>query len=253
MKKSAVLAVLLALAGVMVIYQNYSASATRRRPQNQPRQPTRQDKREQSRAVYKGTGNAHDHKLREVAAQAEGDVRVEIGIGLPAFTPYARAFELREFLRNRACDADAIVVGTVGTQASRLTEDESFIYTDNELKVEDVIKGNSLAAVNVGNSITVMRAGGTLRLSGRTVVAEHKAARPLKVGKRYLLFLTFLPDRGAYVADNISYELDGDKIHKLTGAQLHAELESGNDARRMIEEVRAAGGECGDTEGSQQP
>lgn len=253
MKKSAVLAVLLALAGVMVIYQNYSASATKRRPQNQPQRPGRQDKREQSRTVYKGTGNAHGQKLREVAAQAEGDVRVEVGLGLPVFTPQSRPFELREFLRNRACDADAIVVGTVGTQASRLTEDESFIYTDNELKVEEVIRGNPLAAVNVGERITVMRTGGALRLNGRTVVAEYKAAKPLRAGKRYLLFLTFLPDRGAYVADNITYELHGDKIHKLTEEKLHAELESGNDARRLIEEVRAAGGGCGDTEGSPQP
>ena len=247
MKKSAILAALLALASVMVIYQNYPATATRRQAQNQPK---KQDKREQSRAVYKGLGNSHGQKIREVVAQAKGDVRIETEIGLPVFNPFAQPFNLQEFLRGRSCDADAIVTGTVNRQVSQLTEDESFVYTDNELKVEEVIKENPHGAINVGDCIMVARTGGTIRLSGRTVIAEYKAAKPLKVGNRYLLFLTFLPDRAVYAADNITYQLHGDKIHKLTEEKLNEGLESGSDVKRLIDEVRAAAASsCGTTEG----
>jgi len=205
------------------------------------RQQKRQQKQEQSRAVYRGLLNPHSEKIPEIAAAAKGDLRIEKEIGLPTFTPNSNAtFDLKNFLSNRACDADAIVVGTVKGQTSNLTEDESFIYTVNELKVETVLKNNSTQAITPGEVISAIRSGGTIQINGRKIVAEFKGSQTLEPGKSYLLFLTFIPEKGTYVADNISYQLKNDKIVKLTKQQLEPALESGNNANSFISSVRAA-------------
>jgi hypothetical protein len=207
----------------------------------QQRQQKRQQKQEKSRAVYRGLLNPHSKKIPEIAAATKEDVRIEKEIGLPVFTPNSKAaFNLKKFLSNRVCDADAIVVGTVTGQTSRLTEDESFIYTVNELKVETVLKNNSTQAINPSEVISAIRTGGTIQLNGRKIVAEFKGSKTLEPGQSYLLFLTFIPEKGLYVADNISYQLKNDKIVKLTEQQLESALESGNSASSFISSVRAA-------------
>ena len=207
----------------------------------QQRQQTRQQKQEQSRAVYRGLLNPHSDKIPEIAATAKEDLRIEKDIGLPVFTPNSKAsFNLKDFLSNRACDADAIVVGTVKGRTSSLTEDESFIFTVNELKVETVLKNNSTQAIEPGEVISAIRSGGTIQLNGRKIVAEFKGSKTLEPGQNYLLFLTFIPEKGLYVADNISYQLKNDKIVKLTEQQLEPALESGNNTQSFISSVRAA-------------
>lgn len=208
---------------------------------SQQREQKRHQKKEQSRAVYRGLLNPHSDKIPEIAAAAKEDLRIEKDIGLPVLTPNSKAaFNLKTFLSSRGCDADAIVVGTLKGQTSSLTEDESFIYTVNELKVETVLKNNSTQPINPGEVISALRSGGTIQLNGRKIVAEFKGNKTLEPGQNYLLFLTFIPEKGLYVADNISYQLKNEKIVKLTSQQLEPELESGNNANSFISSVRAA-------------
>ena len=207
----------------------------------QLRQQKRQQKQEQSRAVYRGLLNPHSDKIPEIAAAAKEDLRIERDIGLPVFTPNSKAaFNLKNFLSSRSCDADAILIGTVKGQTSSLTEDESFIYTVNELKIETVLKNNSTQVITPGEVISAIRSGGTIQLKGRKVVAESRGVRTLEPGQNYLLFLTFIPEKGLYVADNISYQLKNEKIVKLTEQQLEPAFESGNNANSFISSVRAA-------------
>ena len=203
-------------------------------------QQNRQQKRERSRAVYRGLLNPHSDKIPEIAATAKEDVRMEKDIGLPVFDPFAKPFNLQNFLGNAACYADAIVLGTVKGQTSRLTEDETFIYTINELEVQTVLKKNSAQPFKSGEVISALRIGGTIQLNGRKITAEFKGAKPLEPGESYLLFLTFIPEKGFYVADNISYQIKNGKIVKLTAQQLERELDSGKDASSFISSVRTA-------------
>lgn len=220
-----------------------SSSKTPKRPvqTEQERQLRRQQKKEQSRAVYRGLFNPHSDNIPEIAATAKEDVRIEREIGLLVLTPNSKTpFSLKNFLSNRACDADAIVLGTVKGQTSSLTEDESFIYTINELKVEAVLKNNSTQAIKPSEVISAIRTGGTIQLNGRKIVAEFKGSKALEPGQSYLLFLTFVPEKGIYVADNISYQIKNEKLVKLTEQQLEPALESGNNATSFISSVRAA-------------
>ena len=88
--------------------------------------------------------------------------------------------------------------------------------------------------------ISAIRSGGTIQLNGRKIVAEFKGSKTLEPGESYVLFLTFIPEKGLYVADSISYKLKNDKIVKLTEQQLEPALESGNNANSFISSVRTA-------------
>jgi len=206
----------------------------------QQRQQKRQQKNERSRAVYRGLLNPHSEKIPDLARMSKGDVWIEKDIGLLLLNPNPKAaFSLKEFLGSRACDADAIVIGTVKRQTSRLTEDESFIYTINDLEVGTVVKDNSTGSIKSNEVLHAIRSGGRLELDGKKITAVFKGALPLEVSQTYLLFLTFIPEKGFYVADNISYQIKNDKIVKLTTQQLEKEVESGNSADAFVSSVRS--------------
>jgi hypothetical protein len=206
----------------------------------QQQQQNRQQKKERSQAVYRGLLNPHSDKIPEIAATAKEDVRMYRDIGLLSLDPFAKPFNLQSFLRSAACDADAIVLGRVKEQTSRLTEDESFIYTINELDVQTILKNNSAQPIKPGEVISAVRTGGAIELNGRKIVAVFAGSKPLEPEQTYLLFLTFVPEKGFYVADNISYQIKNGKIIKLTAQQLEPELESGKDANSFTSSVRTA-------------
>lgn len=241
MKKALMIVLVMIPTCIGIIIASASKAPQRVVQTEQQRQQRRQQRQEQSRAVYRGLLNPHSQKIPEIAATAKEDVRIEKEIGLPLFTPNSKAaFNLKDLLNNRACDADAIVVGTVKGQTSSLTEDESFIYTTNELKVETVLKNNSTRPIDPGEVISALRTGGTIHLNRRKIVAEFEGSKSFEPEQSYLLFLTFVPEKGLYVADNISYQIKNDKIVKLTEQQLDPELDTGNKANSFISSVRAA-------------
>jgi hypothetical protein len=125
--------------------------------------------------------------LRELAASSTTDVEVVNGIGQQAFSSNSAPFNLRDYLREMARDSDAIVVGTVTTKASFLTADESFVFSDYDLNVEEILKDNSAQPIKL-TSLTVTRPGGTVTVGGRAIHATDESLEPLALGNRYLLF-----------------------------------------------------------------
>jgi hypothetical protein len=237
MKKSMIVLAVAMLLGLGVMFAHPPAQQeSKTSQQHKPRI----DKKEQSRRIYKGLGNQYDTKIPEAAAKAKGDIKTEIEIGLPTLDPFATPSTVHDLLKRRGCDADAIVIATVKSEASFLTEDESFLYTNHQLTVEDVLKDNPDSPLRADDTITTTRTGGIITLNGKRVFAVNKSALPLQLNKRYLLFLTYLPERAAYVADNLSYQLTNGKIIKATAGQGYPEEESGKDSATLIETVRDA-------------
>jgi len=209
--------------------------------------PTRREAESHAREVYQGRGGNHQN-LPAAVAKATGDISTGIGVGMPVLTPFAPTFNLQSYLKDQACATDAIVVGEVKSQSSRLTTDETFILTDNELSVREIIKDNPAAPLKLNSSITVARTGGSVKLNGHTVKATDDNVYPLESGKRYLLFLTFLPDTNTYVASNFSLQLQDNRISKLTSAPQPKELDNGSDAATVLAQVRlAASAACSDS------
>ena len=250
MAKSMTVLAIAILLGLGVIFARSSAQQESKSGQQHK---LKIDRKAESRRVYKGQGNQHSRKIPETAAKATGDIKTEIEIGLPMLDPSARPSTVHDRLRKRGCDADAIVIATVKSGDSFLTEDESFLYTNHKVTVEDVLKDNSASPLHTDSTITVTRTGGMITLNGKRVVAIDKSGLPLQLKKQYLLFLTYLPERDAYVADNLSYLLVNDKIIKTTTGQVYPEEETGSNATALIELTRNANSyPCPATEGGSQ-
>jgi len=100
-------------------------------------------------------------------------------------------------LENLTCQNDLTVLGTLKDGTSHPTTDNGYIYTDWNLTVNEVLKNNSKSPIQVGQTIVVTHAGGTLEIAGRHVHAETDAPQ-FQPGNEVLLYLRYLPDSGTY-------------------------------------------------------
>lgn len=180
-------------------------------------------------------------KLKDSGSQP-GDVNVSIEIG---DRPLARTFDLNTYLRDNACKADAIVIATVNSKASQLTEDGSFTFTEYDVTVEEVLKDNSRSPLAVNSNITVARAGGVVRLNGRTLRALDRSERPLETAGRFLLFLQYVPEAGDYKsytgdAGDVSFRLRGDKLFQVSDEARPLGEGRDVDATSFLNQVRSA-------------
>lgn len=103
-----------------------------------------------------------------------------------------------EFLARLGCSADAIVVGTVRSASSGLTEERTFAFTDYDVQLEDILKNNSRSLLAVGDMVTVTRPGGKVQSAGRALTAKDESFLPLQNGQRYVLMLSYLPATDSY-------------------------------------------------------
>ena len=154
--------------------------------------------REHSR-LFKGYGTGK--KLKDIGDEVPTGVLVKRGPGMPVGED-GPPQPLMGFLRGLACNADAVMVGVVKDKSSQLTEDGEFAFTDYELTVEQVIKDNKLSHLEPNVLVTVTRPGGRIQLSGHIIEAEDASFKPLTKGQRYVLFLKFIPQTGAYTSLN---------------------------------------------------
>jgi hypothetical protein len=186
--------------------------------------------------LYKRYGSKE--KLPDLAAKASGDFSITEGVGQRVFRPGATQGSL---LNRLACNADAVIIGTVGSKVSQLTEDENFIFTDYEMHVQEVLKNNPTAPILAGSNITLTRPGGVVQLNGVNVTALAEEYLPLDFNGRYLLFLNFIPTTGSYkaVGSAGSLQLKGRKTIKLTQESLPPELETDADATSLLNSVRS--------------
>lgn len=129
--------------------------------------------------------------------------------------PYANLlWNLTSYTRG----SDLVVVGKVGKGRTHEFADQSFLYTDWEMTVEQIIKNNPKAPVESGQMITVTRPGGVLHVDGRLVVADCANFIMWGTGHEYLLYLHYLPKTGAYSIGNglrVFEFLDDNKARRL--------------------------------------
>lgn len=90
-------------------------------------------------------------------------------------------------------DSVLVVIGTAKQQINRPVPEEKMAFTDVEVSVRDVLKGDA----SVGQTITVRSLGGQVDLGdgGMTEITMPDFWKNPEVGKTYVLFLR--PTRGA--------------------------------------------------------
>ena len=142
-----------------------------------------------------------------------------------------------------ACAADAIVLGTVKTSASQITEDQNFIFTDYVLLVQQVLKNNSRSPIQQEAEISVTRPGGAVLIGGKPVTAIDDSIPPLRRGKQYLLFLRYLPETDSFasIETGESYELKGNDA-QLLRYKPEGVTSPKNSAIAFVNEIQAAVG-----------
>jgi hypothetical protein len=207
----------------------------------QEREEKRRERRRDACEVYRGMLDPDREKIPDAVAKWDRDLNGAIEMGLPGLIPFAPSPTAQQVLHDRSCDVDAVLIGVVRSQTARLTEDERFIYTINEMDVTTVLKDNMAQPIKVGDHLNVLRTGGTLEVKGRKVTVTYLASLPLETERTYLLYVLFVPEKGVYVADSVSHELRNGKIVSLTrGGDWERELKTGYDASSYISLVRDA-------------
>jgi hypothetical protein len=186
---------------------------------------------------YKGIGD-----LRSVANRSSGDVEIMSGVSQKIFPPGTPPIQMPDFVANISKQADLIVIGEVTDQKSSLTAEGTFVFTDYSLTVEQILKDNPSAALRPMGNIIVTRPGGAVQFSGRTIKATDESVAPLEMGKRYLLFLDYIPATKAYKAfrSGSAFRIEGGKSVKLTKEHLPIDLENGVDLYVLMSLVQAA-------------
>lgn len=124
-----------------------------------------------------------------------------------------------EYFARLAAECDAIVRGKAVHKTSQITEDDSFLFTDYEVIVFDVLKDNVAASIDKGSTISVTCAGGKIVVDNVIIKAggNSVAVLPIDAGD-LLLFLKYVPSGEGYqLANNGAFELNGVAARPLAG------------------------------------
>lgn len=133
---------------------------------------------------------------KEPAEATEETIYLEPGITVTS--PDAPVLSFSDFVKDLSCQADAVVIAASKNGTSQLTENKEFLFTDYIVTVDEVFKDNPSASIVPNNDLTVTRPGGRVQIKSRIVNALDASFKPLVTGKRYLLFLRYIPETGSY-------------------------------------------------------
>lgn len=116
--------------------------------------------------------------------------------------------------------SSSIVVGNITKATAHISDDSTTVYSEFEINVSAVVKNDTRVPIKAGNSFTVGREGGRVRMpSGKLIVSWVNGQNMPRVGSRYLLFLTHeFPSGGDAGIDSYiltGYELRNGKTTPL--------------------------------------
>jgi len=232
---------IVALAMALTLFGFASVYHKRRSAEQDKTKVARVDKkaeRESARRVRTGLGGTRKTIPQEVLETQE-DLYKRLDVGLVVLTPN-KPFNAQDYLNERACAADLILVGVVNGKKGQLTDDETFVFSNYQVSIETIIKNASKIVLSPKGRIDVSRLGGEVAVQGYHVRAISQAAHPLEVGNRYLLFLTYLPETNSFVANNLAFLIEGNKIAKLTDDVQAGQVGNDKEVEAFIAEVKDA-------------
>lgn len=104
-----------------------------------------------------------------------------------------------DYVKFLGCEADVIVLGTIGSRVSQLTSGSPIVFSDLDINVSNVLMNLSKRPIAAQQKIVLTTAGGAVKLDGRIirVIVEHQ--NPLVVGGEYVLFLKYEPKAETFV------------------------------------------------------
>jgi hypothetical protein len=132
-------------------------------------------------------------------AKHEGDLRITIFPEGGMLSENPDPTPDLTFAKSITCGADAVVIGVQGSSQSFLTENQEWIFTDNAVSVQEILKDNAAHPVAPGSTIIVARSGGSIETTdGHHIVVADPGYPPLHVSGTYVLALRYVPSTGQY-------------------------------------------------------
>lgn len=152
-----------------------------------------------ARKYSKKYGGKINEELHQIFTNSDWDLR------LPAL-PVARSA--------------AIFIGTVTDAQAHLTPDKTGVFSEFAFKVESIVKSDPKRTVTAGETVSVERSGGRVRMpSGKIVVSWTNNQNMPKVGSRYVLFLAHDFETAGDTGDDFylltGYEFKNGKVAPL--------------------------------------
>lgn len=159
---------------------------------------------------YKGQGKLSDR------VKSKNELTVNLHAPLPVLSPDSKQTSTVTELAEKA---DAVVIANVISKSAQITTSGTFVFTDYQLNVEEVLRADS-DKLKPQTSITVTRPGGKVLLEGQVITFKVESFKPLMPGHRYLLFLKVLPITGTYQAvdQKSSFDISDSKVQSLSDA-----------------------------------
>lgn len=134
-------------------------------------------------------------------------------------------------------DSDIVCTCYVEKAQAFLSNDETGVYSEFTVTIEEVLKDGTSEALASGRTITVEREGGRVRYPGGHVSRfSIVGLRMPRVGHRYLLFVKKEPNNYPIIT---GYELNDGRVIPLDESE-HFARYKGWEQAALIEQIRAA-------------
>lgn len=153
--------------------------------------------------------------------------------------------------------SDAVFVGQVRDFQPLLSSDETSVFTELKVDVENVYR-DTFSATPLNGTVTILELGGTLRLKTGRIVSSFapKTETDLEIGHRYLIFATYEPDKRCLGVIKLSEVTSGharpmarsdisDAENKTTSYASMGEAEFLATAQKVMFSAQRSQSECG--------
>jgi len=111
-----------------------------------------------------------------------------------------------------------VVIGTVLSGKAFVSKDHTYVYSDFEVHIDEILKQDPSANLSVGGQLIASRGGGTIRFPSSRVrnYVHHGEGMPA-VGSQYLFFLVKpnIPEPEYEIIIGAAYEIRNGKVHPL--------------------------------------
>lgn len=115
--------------------------------------------------------------------------------------------------------SDTIIIGTVTDRQAYLSNDESSIYSEFTVQVDEVLKNISSQEMSVGSDVALERWGGGVRFSSGKVVRRAKSRERMPLADHQYVFYLRSQDDVQSFHIITGYELRGGRVYPLDGVQ----------------------------------
>lgn len=182
-------------------------------------------------------------ELSEISKRKGNKQEIGVSLGVPTIPTVGSlsSTSSSNLLRELSCKAEAVVIGSVNNKIAHLTEDETYIYTEYEFSVEEVLKDNSASPIEINKNIQITRPGGLIKFDDQLIRFEDKMYEPLQVKQKYLLFLQFVPSANGYIVSDVrgDFLLEKNSFRRLSRISSQEGVDGDNDTQRLFISIRS--------------